>query len=283
MNSSYYSSLLILVLALGIGAFFLYFLYLKYKRHQMQKYAELPFPQAYSDILQNIPLYKQLDAKDKEQILHSILIFINTKDFIGVSIELTDEIKVVVAFHACLLLLHLDISECYENLSTIIIYPDTVVFNRVSNNGGIYTKGEFLLEGQSSRDTVVLSWSDVKKGAYHLHRDNVVIHEFAHEIDFLDGVSDGTPPMPYSKYHEWAQILSHDFNKLQEISLKNRNWGKYKLIGAYAATNEAEFFAVVTERYFENPEGLKKHFPKLYDELEDFYKIHTKDKLYKSY
>ena len=278
MNSNYYISLLSIVVALGVVAFLLYFLYKNYKRYKMKKYASLAFPQSYSDILKNIPLYKQLSVKDQEQISHSILIFINTKDIIGVSIELTDEIKVVVAFHACLLLLHLDISECYENLSTIIIYPNTVIFNQASSNGGIYTKDEFLLEGQSSSDTVVLSWSDTKKDAYHLHRDNVVIHEFAHEIDFLDGVSDGTPPMPYSKYHEWAKILSRDFNKLQEITLKNRNWGKYRLIGAYAATNEAEFFAVVTERYFENPEGLKKHFPKLYDELEDFYKIHTKDK-----
>ena len=145
----------------------------------------------------------------------------------------------------------------------------------MSNNGGIYTKGTFLLEGQSSGSTVVLVWSDVKKDAYHLHENNVVIHEFAHELDFLDGIADGTPPMPYSKYHEWAQVLSHDFNHLQEITLNDREWGKYKLIGSYAATNEAEFFAVISERYFEAPEKLKKHFPELFQELEEFYKLYS--------
>ncbi len=276
MSSAYYSSLLSFFLILGAFAFLLFFFFSLYKRNQIKKFSTLPFPQKYTNILQKIPLYQQLNPQEQEKISHSILIFINTKDFIGVSLKLTDEIKVVIAFHACLLLVHLDISQCYENLSTIVIYPNTVIAKQANNNGGIYTKGDFLLEGQSSSDTVVLSWSDAKKDAYHLHRDNVIIHEFAHEIDFLDGVADGTPPLPYSKYHEWAEVLSHEFNKLQKVRLKNRDWGKYKLIGEYAATNEAEFFAVVSERYFENPEGLKKHFRELYNELEDFYKAHNK-------
>ena len=274
MDASYYSSLLSIVVTLGFFIVFFYLLYSLYERRRLEKIAQLPFPQEYKTVLQNIPLYKKLTSEEKEKIRHSILRFVNTKKIIGVSMELNDEIEVVIAFHACLILLHLDISECYENLSTVLVYPNTVIANHISNNGGIYTKGEFLLEGQSSSDTVILSWSDAKKDAYHLHNNNVIIHEFAHELDFLDGVADGTPPLPYSKYHEWAQVLSHEFNRLQEVRLKNRDWGKYKLIGEYAATNEAEFFAVVSERYFENPEGLKKHFKELYDELEDFYKAH---------
>ncbi len=274
MDATYYTSLLRLFLLLGGVAFVLFTLFFFYKRRRIQKLASLPFPKEYEAILQRVPLYQKLSTQERERIHHSIMIFINTKNFIGVEMELRNEIKIIVAFHACLLLLHLDISECYENLANILIYPNTVIANHVSNNGGIYTKGEFLLEGQSSSDTVVLSWSDAKKDAYHLHNNNVIIHEFAHELDFLDGVADGTPPLPYSKYHEWAQVLSHEFNKLQKVRLKNRDWGKYKLIGEYAATNEAEFFAVVSERYFENPEGLKKHFRELYDELEDFYKAH---------
>ena len=276
MHDTYYKSLLIVFITVGFIIALSYLLYTLYRRRKLEKISQLPFPKEYETVLQDIPLYKKLTSEEKEKIRHSILRFVNTKKIIGVSLELNDEIKVVIAFHACLILLHLDISECYENLSTVVVYPNTVIANRVSNNGGIYTKGEFLLEGQSSSDTVVLSWSDAKKDAYHLHSNNVIIHEFAHELDFLDGVADGTPPLPYSKYHEWAQVLSHEFNKLQEVRLKNRDWGKYRLIGEYAATNEAEFFAVVSERYFENPEGLKKHFRELYDELEDFYKAHQK-------
>lgn len=274
MDSSYYYSLLIFFLGLGGFAFIVYFIYSLYKKAEIEKYATSPFPKKYEAVLQNIPLYQKLDAEEQEKIKHSILIFVNTKEFIGVALEITDEMRVVVAFHACVLLLHLEVSQCYENLSTIVIYPNTVIAQQVNNNGGVYTKGEFLLEGQSASGVVVLSWSDVKKDAYHLHRDNVTIHEFAHEIDFLDGEADGTPPLPSSKYHEWAQVLSQHFNRLQEVSLKNRDWGDYKLIGSYAATNEAEFFAVLTERYMETPQKLKKHFPDLYRELEDFYKLH---------
>lgn len=274
MNSHYYSSLLIIVLSIG-GVFLLFYtLYRIYREFKIKKISQLPFPKEYEKILQSIPLYKQLDEDEKKQIAKSVMLFVNMKEFIGVSLELTDEIKVIVAFHACLLLLHSKVSECYENLATIIIYPNTVIAEHINNSNGVYTQGTFLLEGQSSGDTVVLAWDDAKKDAYHIHNDNVIIHEFAHELDFLEGYPDGTPPMPYSKYHEWAKVLSSNFNTLQKITLKNRDWGKYKLIGAYAATNEAEFFAVVSERYFENPEGLKKHFPALYEELEEFYNIH---------
>lgn len=274
MSSDYYSSLLVTVLLFGVVFLFFYSVYALYKRKKIERFSHLAFPKEYKAILRNIPLYQKLNAQEREQISHSIMLFINMKEMIGVSLKLTDEIKVIVAFHACLLLLHSKVSQCYENLSTVVIYPNTVIDKRVNNIEGIATKGPFLLEGQSSSDTVVLSWSDASKDAYHLYRDNVIIHEFAHELDFLDGSADGTPPLPNSKYHEWAKVLSHDFNRLQEVTLKERDWGKYKLLGSYAATNEAEFFAVVSERYFEKPEALKKHFPALYQELEDFYNIY---------
>ncbi len=274
MSSHYYTSLLIVVLIIGAAFLFFYTLYRFYKHRQIERYSHLAFPKEYKAILRNIPLYQKLSTQEKEQIAHSIMLFINTKEFIGVSLKLTDEIRVIVAFNACLLLLHSKVSQCYENLETLVIYSNTIVADRINNSAGIATKGPFLLEGQSSSDTVVLSWSDASKDAYHLYRDNVIIHEFAHELDFLDGSANGTPPLPNSKYHEWAEVLAHDFNRLQEVTLKNRDWGKYKLLGSYAATNEAEFFAVVSERYFESPESLKKHFPRLYKELEDFYNIH---------
>jgi Mlc titration factor MtfA (ptsG expression regulator) len=91
----------------------------------------------------------------------------------------------------------------------------------------------------------------------------------------MDGEINGVPPIENSKYNEWTNVLFSDYQKLNRIALKNREWGKYKLLGSYAATNEAEFFAVVTERFFESPHSLKKHFPELYTELKDFYKIDT--------
>ncbi|HIP15093.1 MAG TPA: zinc-dependent peptidase [Sulfurimonas autotrophica] len=274
---NYYFALLMVMLGIGLTILSVYLLYRYYKQKKLQKILAQPIKQEYIKVLNRIPLYNRLNEEEKQQVYKSILIFINTKEFVGVNIDVTTEMKVVIAFHACLLLLHVKLENCYENLATILIYPHTMVAKQVSANGGIFTKGEFLLEGQSAGDTVVVSWHDAKKDAYHLYENNVILHEFAHEIDFLDGSADGTPPLPYSKYNEWARVLSHEFNKLCEVSLKNRDWGKYKLIGSYAATNEAEFFAVVTERYFEKPEALKKHFPELFKELNSFYKVFNGD------
>jgi len=262
------------MLGVGLSLLSAYLLYTFYKQKKLQKILAQPMKQEYKKILEAIPLYNRLNEEEKQRISQSVRIFINTKEFRGVNIEVTDEMKIVIAFHACLLLLHGKLDSCYENLTTILIYPYTMVAKQVSANGGIYTKGEFLLEGQSASDTVVISWHDAKKDAYHLHENNVIVHEFAHEIDFLDGSADGTPPLPYAKYSEWAKVLSHEYKKLSEVAFKNRDWGKYKLIGSYAATNEAEFFAVVTERYIEKPQDLKKHFPELFEELNSFYKLY---------
>ncbi|ADN08557.1 zinc-dependent peptidase [Sulfurimonas autotrophica] len=271
---NYYFALLLLMISIGLTLFGAYFIYTFYKQKKLQNILAQPIRKEYIDILDNIPLYGRLNEKEKQQIYKSILIFINTKEFVGINIGVTEEMKIVIAFHACLLLLHVELVSCYENLATVLIYPHTMVAKQVSANGGIYTKGEFFLEGQSASDTVIVAWHDAKKDAYHLHENNVMLHEFAHEIDFLDGSADGTPPLPYSKYHEWAKVLSQEFNKLSKVALRNRDWGKYKLIGSYAATNEAEFFAVVTERYFEKSEALKKHFPELFKELNSFYKVY---------
>lgn len=262
------------MLSIGFTLLSAYFLYTFYKRKKLQKILAQPVKKEYINILNKIPLYARLNGNEKQQIYKSMLIFMNTKEFVGIDVDVTKEMKVVIAFHACLLLLHVTPHNCYENLVTILIYPHTIVAKQTSANGGIFTKGEFLLEGQSAGDTVVIAWNDAKKDAYHLYENNVVVHEFAHEIDFMEGSANGVPPLVYSKYHEWARILSKEFNKLSDVALKNRDWGKYKLIGAYATTNEAEFFAVVTERYFEKPNALKKHFPELFAELNVFYKTY---------
>ena len=234
----------------------------------------MPFEEDQKRVLSRIKHYHYLTPDDKEKIERSILRFIHTKSFIGGgSVEVTEEMKLVIAFYACLLLLHIDTSNCYDNLKTIIVYNQPVVMDRVQNNGGIFSKEQFLIDGQSANDTVVIIWHDAKREAYHPRKENVIVHEFAHEIDFMDGEIDGVPPLERSKYHEWTNILYKEFEKLNQVALKNRDWGDYKFIGEYAATNEAEFFAVISERFFESPKSLKQKFPDLYNELKDFYKI----------
>ena len=250
-------------------------LYRTYRHKKMlEKISSMPFPENYRNFLTGLAHYNNLTSDEKMKIEASILHFIYTKTFVGVKeLVVTDEMKVLIAFHACLLLLHIETTNCYNNLKTIIIYDHPVMIDKVQNNGGIFSKEQFLISGQSANDTVVIIWNEAKHEIYHPRHENVILHEFAHEIDFMDGEIDGVPPMEQSRYHEWTSVLYKDFHTLNNIVRKNRDWGKYKLIGEYAATNEAEFFAVITERFYESPKSLKKHFPEIYDELKQFYHI----------
>ncbi len=243
------------------------------RKKLLDQISQTPFPGQYKEVLQKIPHYGRLPEEDKREIEHSIRLFIGTKEFIGNKMEITDEIRVTIAFYACLLVLHSSVGNCYESLKTIIVYPHAMITEQIRGSGGIYSKEEMVLSGQSANDTVVISWHDAKKEAYHLRHENVVIHEFAHEIDFMEGWADGIPPLELSRYDEWSRVMYSEFQKLGNVSMKNRDWGKYKLLGSYAATNEAEFFAVLTERFFESPKSLRHHFPDLYKELKEFYKI----------
>ena len=269
----YYATLLLFLAVLFISFFISYALYSFYRSVRLKEIGELPFVKEYEEILLKISHYKRLSHSNKEQIQKAILLFINTKEFVGVHCHVTVEMKLVIAFYACLLLLHVNPKNGYENLKTIIIYPNTIISREVHSNGGIFTQERFLLEGQSLNDTVIISWHEAKKEAYHPRRNNVIIHEFAHEIDFMDGEIDGIPPMEGPKYMASANSLHKHFKALSQVVQKNRDWGKYKLLGEYASTNEAEFFAVVTELFFEKPNSLKQNFPDLYNELFDFYKI----------
>lgn len=269
----YYLNLLLFVGLAGFSIllFWLFFAYREKK--QLQQIAALPFTDEQRAYLAHLSHYQHLPSEDRERIERSILRFIHTKKFIGSKLDVTEEMKIIIAFYACLLLLHIETGNCYDNLQTIIVYNQPVVIDKVQNNGGIFSQEQFLIDGQSANDTVVIIWHDAKREAYHPRKDNVIVHEFAHEIDFMDGEIDGIPPMERSKYHAWTNVLYGEYKKLNKIALKNRDWGDYKFIGEYAATNEAEFFAVISERFFESPVSLKKKFPDLYNELKTFYKI----------
>ncbi len=261
----------------GLGTIYFTFLFLSDIRmnRNLEKIKKLPFTEQYESIITKTPHYNKLSIVDKIKLQRSIVYFIHTKKFIGVGITVTDEMKALIAFYACLLLLHKQTDNCYNNLKSIIIYPYSVIVKQLHSNGGIYTKEQLIIEGQSANDTVVITWHEAKRESYHMRHNNLIIHEFAHEIDFMDGEIDGIPPIEHSKYDSWVNVLYKEFNALNSKVLKNRDWGKYTLLGAYAASNEAEFFAVVTERFFESPVSLKQHFPELYREFEDFYQIDT--------
>jgi len=230
-----------------------------------------PFPQRFENILQTYPQYQVLPAAYKTKLHLLIMLFLQEKEFIGEKIEITEEIKLIVAFYACLMRLGFAVGE-NDHSRTIIIYPYHFIVDHTDINAGIYHQKPMLLEGQSANGTVVISWQDIESRG---NKDNVIIHEFAHELDFEDGFADGVPVIESANYSSWAKVFSEVFFALRQGIKEKKPLGKYLLLGTYAATNEAEFFAVCSERFFQTPTALQKDFPSLYEELKTFYKLDT--------
>jgi len=240
------------------------------QRLLLQKVRSMPFPEAWRSYLERTVHYSRLTPERRESIERSLLEFVNTKTFNGIGLDVTDEMRVVIAFYACLMVqnrLHYD----YPTVSSILVYSDEFVVDEHHEEGGIVYEGRSVLDGQSSPDTVVLSWFDAEAEAYHPSEHNVIIHEFAHILDFEDGVSDGFPLLPKTAEKQWEHTLEHEFKTLQKAVGHGHLSEKNHFLGEYAATNEAEFFAVASERFFMQPERLQHHFPKLYDLLQGFY------------
>jgi len=270
-----YSSALAQILLI-ILALFLFIETIKWIDHilLLKKLKNILFPEHYQKVLNQIPYYNLLDEKTKLKLHYKMLVFIEEKEWIGMKNDVTFEMKVVISFYACLMIVNLD-EKSYENLSTIYVYPYEYILDEVKSYDGIYTQEKSILEGQSTGGVVLVSWHHAKKEAYHFKKNNVIIHEFAHELDFEDGVADGVPILENMKYKSWANIMFQTFKTLNSKSLKNGFLGKYKLFGHYAALNEAEFFAVSSELFFEKPKQLQQDFPIVYKQLKGFYNIDT--------
>jgi Mlc titration factor MtfA (ptsG expression regulator) len=242
------------------------------KKYRRKRITQNPFPEEWLTILEkNLPFYKHLPDADKNELRRHILVFLAEKRFEGCAgLEVTDEMKVTIAAQACILLLHRK-TDYYPGLHSILVYPHAFVINRPQHVGsGIFSEGPQVLLGESwHRSSVVLSWDDVLHGAADIHDgQNVVLHEFAHQIDQSGGKGDSTEVLKNrTRYLAWARVLQKDYENLRRAEMKNR----HDLLRGYAATNPAEFFAVATEYFFEKPKELKRKHPELYDELKQFY------------
>ena len=242
------------------------------KSERRAKIREHPFPAEWSKILdKNVPIYGRLHELDKAELRGLIQIFIAEKIFEGCAgLEITDEIKVTIAAQACVLLLRRE-TDVYPNLITVLVYPSAYVSSMPQHGPfGLVTEGPQGRLGEAwTSGVVVLSWDDVKLGASDV-RDgqNVVFHEFAHQLDQEDGSSDGSPILPSRKlYSAWARVLGQEYDELRKIA----ETGKKSVLDTYGATEPAEFFAVATEAFFEKPVQLKKKHPELYEELKMYY------------
>lgn len=154
----------------------------------------------------------------------------------------------------------------YKHLTTVLIYPGAFKSVQTKQDGYVVTEEEIVRLGESwSRGPVVLSWRDAQQGGLNDSDGlNVVLHEFAHQLDDLSGQTDGAPPMAEGQsFARWAQVIVEAYDR----HVANTKAGRPTIIDAYGATSHEEFFAVAVEMFFERPQALQQAEPEVYEQL----------------
>jgi MtfA peptidase len=244
-----------------------------FKSRRRQQLRAQPFPAEWRRTIErNVPIVLRLPRADQRELFGHIQVFLAEKHFEGCGgLELTDEIRVTIAAQACLLLLHRE-TDYYPLLKSILVYPSTyVVPGEHSVGGGVWEESEHELLGHTSAklSALVLAWDSTINGARDPRDgENVVFHEFAHQLDFESGDVNGTPLLgSNSQYASWARVLGAEYDELRRLS----DEGRESVIDEYGAENPAEFFAVATEAFFERAVELRAKHPALYAELRAYY------------
>lgn len=246
-----------------------------------------PFPAAWREILERrVPYVRRLPADLRRQLEQHIQVFVAEKRFIGCAgMEVSDEVRVTIAAQACLLVLNRK-TDYFPRLTQILVYPGAFLVEQphavvldVPRTGTMIGEPVVLqshaahaLSGQSSTlGQVVVSWEDVLEGAAIVDDGrNVVIHEFAHQLDQAKGHANGAPWLgTRHRYPRWSAVMNAEYARLKQQAA----FGEPSLFGFYAATSPAEFFAVVSEVFFERPREMAAMHPALYEELRALYRV----------
>ena len=250
-----------------------------FAKKRRQKLLEIPFPPDWEDMIRrNMSHYCMMNDVERKHLKELIQVFIAEKSWEGCGgLELTDEIRVTISAQACLLLLNLP-NDIYENVETIIVYPSDVIVPE--RKLGFFETTlepldpEYPVSGQAFKQgPVILVWDAVLQGGRDAEYGfNVVYHEFAHKLDMQDGAADGTPRLrDRAEYRDWSKTCSREYLRL----LKDVEKGKRTFLDEYGATDEAEFFAVATEHFFNQPIQMIESAPELYRVLKEYYRQDT--------
>jgi len=231
-----------------------------------------PVPRIWRSILESrVPLARRLTAPQRERLLLKMQQLIHGCRWEGCGgLRLTEDMQVVIAAHACLLVLEHP-GDPYPGLDDILIYPGTFRPRRFSWTPSAETDDPDPTLGEAwNHGVVILAWDSALAGAADpADGQNVVIHEFAHQLDMADGKTDGTPRLPdATALSSWSAMLERDFERLS----REAEAGTQGVLDHYGATDRAEFFAVATEAFFERPAELQQERPELYEALRRYYR-----------
>lgn len=238
-----------------------------------RRVARRPFPAAWRDILRRrVPQVRELPAAQQLRLKQHVQVLLAEVPFVGCAgLTVTDEMRVSIAAQAAFLLLGRGGS--FGNLREVLVYPGHFVAPRSTPGaGGVVHESRDVLAGQSwERGQVIVAWDAVREGADDPHDGaNVVMHEFAHQLDQDTGAANGAPYVGRGAAQKaWARVMNREFGALRARLARDEPG----LIAPYAATDPAEFFAVTTELFFETPAALAAERPALYEQLRRCYRV----------
>ncbi len=248
-----------------------------WQRWQRRRLRSQAFPAQWRTLLRRrVPLVGRMPADLQLQLKKAMQVFIAEKNFIGCNgLTITEEMRVVIAAQACLLLLNRP-SDYFAAVRQILVYPGAFLAPRNGvDAAGVHSEHREALIGESwSQGQVILSWADTLEGAANAEDGrNVVIHEFAHQLDQENGAAQGAPPPLPGDVERDATRWSHVFGEAYFQVRAATQRGESCVLDAYAGHDPAEFFAVASETFFERPQALRAEFAALYDELRGYYKV----------
>lgn len=222
-------------------------------------------------LAQHVPITNRLPTKLRARFEGRVRLFLDQIDFIGCGgLGVTETMRLSIAAQASLLVAGND--HWYRNLRTVLIYPDAFKSRQSYNHGYVVTERDEVRLGESwGRGPVVLSWAHSQHGALNDRSGrNVVFHEFAHQLDDLSGATNGGPLLgPHQDRAEWFGVFTRAFQR----HVRAVRAGQPTLIDPYGAKAPEEFFAVVTELFFERPWALMHDAPKVYEQLREYYQV----------
>lgn len=232
-----------------------------------------PFPADWQATLNQLEFYRLLTPDEQQHLQSDVRVFIAEKNWEGVhGLELTDEMRVRIAAHACYMILGLNLN-CYDRTMSILVYPDaySVPDQFAIQGGGMITGRSSRLGENWYRGPIILSWPDVlAAGQGHARTSNLVYHEFAHELDTLNGRNvDGTPVLESPELaHRWEGVMSRAYHRL----CADCRMGRPTALDCYGTQNRGEFFAVATEAFFQQPVRTYRRQPEIYELLSAYYR-----------
>ena len=222
-------------------------------------------------VVQNITVLKRLSAPDRRRLRRLTSLFLRRKVIVGTrDLHVNDDMRVAIAAQACLLILNLNL-EYYRGWREVIVYPQSFIVEREEiDTNGLVSDTRRILSGESwLKGPVIVAWAEDQEGGFCRSGSNVILHEFAHKLDMQNGVANGMPPLHADMVREqWTRTMTGAYNQLR-FALQNH---QHPVIDPYASENPAEFFAVVSEVFFENPFQLLHFSAAVYEQMRLFYR-----------